>query len=138
MSNGKNNFKIRLRWVVAAAVCVAIGLAAFGWFNNPGRGQAPDKEQDTGDDGIRLGGDGEPGEAANTADGSYVEGELVGLFESEEEAIACAELYGIELLSFNNRVAVFSVEGDLKKLIEKGKENGWPELSLNYVYSFFE
>ena len=128
----KQVFRGIISILLTAFLVAAVWTPAFAESEGPG-------SEDGFDSGFSSSvGDGEPGEAANTADGSYVEGELVGLFESEEEAIACAELYGIELLSFNNRVAVFGVEGDLKKLIEKGKENGWPELSLNYVYSFFQ
>ena len=62
-----------------------------------------------------------------------ISNELVGLFDDEREAREAAELYGIELDSFEYGVAVFICEGDPAELIEKGKKNGWPELSLNQM-----
>jgi len=122
----------KYRWVIIAAVCVAIGLAAFGWFNNPTRLFSPVK------DSFRSIGDSErPDREGGRGGGSYVPDELVGTFDDEEQAKACAELYGIELLSFSYGVAVFKVEGDPKELIAKGKENGWPELSLNHIFQAF-
>jgi hypothetical protein len=63
----------------------------------------------------------------------YEQGTLLGIFESEEEAQKTAELYGITLSSFDGSLAVFKCEGDPAALIEQGKENNWPELSLNYI-----
>ena len=66
---------------------------------------------------------------------SYVPNELVGIFETEAEAQDAAELYGIELTSYSNKIAVFSCEGDPIELIEQGEKNGWPQLSLNRIYT---
>jgi len=88
--------------------------------------------------------DGEPPAKGGAADvagpsgGSFIQNELVGLFDSEREAKACAELYGIELISYSYEVAVFRCEGDPEKLIAEGEKNGWPELSLNHVYQAFD
>ncbi len=59
--------------------------------------------------------------------------ELMGIFETKEEAQKAAELYGIELISYEQQVAVFSIEEgeDPLKIISKGEENGWPELAVN-------
>ena len=65
----------------------------------------------------------------------WMPNELVGLFDSKKEAREAAELYGIELESYEYGVAVFICEGDPEALIEEGKKNGWPELSLNQVYT---
>ncbi|MCL2110692.1 MAG: hypothetical protein FWH32_00265 [Clostridiales bacterium] len=68
---------------------------------------------------------------------NYVPDELVGAFGSEAQAESAAGVYGIKLAYFANSVAIFKCEGDPKALIELGKRNGWPELSLNYVYKAF-
>lgn len=59
--------------------------------------------------------------------------ELMCLAGSEEQANEIAELYGIELVSFSSPVAVFHTEDDPYKVIERGKTEGWPELSVNGV-----
>ena len=66
---------------------------------------------------------------------SYIENELVGIFETEADAQAAAELYGIELTSYSNQIAVFTCDGDPRALIEQGEKNGWPQLSLNRIYT---
>jgi len=68
---------------------------------------------------------------------SHVPNELVGLFETEQQAQEAAELYGIELTSYLYGVAVFTYEGNLQELIEQGQKNGWPLLSLNRIHSAF-
>ena len=94
---------------------------------------------------------GEGGQAGRPADGtgrgeknpsggglSYVPDELVGSFETREQAEGAAELYGIELDSYNYEVAVFKCDGDPKELLALGEKNGWPELSLNWIYTAYE
>ncbi len=62
----------------------------------------------------------------------YKQGEeLLSLTETEEDARAIAELYGIELISFSYGVAVYHTEEAPDAVIARGKENGWPSLSLN-------
>ena len=120
----------KYRWIVTLALCLAVGLILLGWLNNPKHVFAPGKDFDTPG--------GAPPDSANNQGGeAYEPDQLVGLFEDEGQAKECAELYGIELMSFNYGVAVFKVEGDPKKLIEKGKDNGWPELSLNHKVTAF-
>lgn len=66
-----------------------------------------------------------------------LEGQLITLAESLEEAEQIAALYGIELLSFSDGVALFFTQEDTIEVIERGKANGWPELSENrIVYAF--
>jgi predicted small lipoprotein YifL len=61
-----------------------------------------------------------------------VEGmELYKLVESEEEAQRIAELYGIELVSVEQEIAVFHTEEDPAEVVRRGEENGWPRLSIN-------
>ena len=67
----------------------------------------------------------------------YAENELVGVFETEQQAQEAAELYGIELESYSYQVAVFIYEGDIMELIELGQKNGWPPLSLNRVHKAY-
>ena len=68
---------------------------------------------------------------------TYREGELIGGFDTEEQAKECAGLYGIELRSFNNGVAVFKAGGNIEELIALGRVNGWPALEPNYIMKAF-
>ncbi|MDO4988923.1 MAG: hypothetical protein Q4E45_00295 [Eubacteriales bacterium] len=73
-------------------------------------------------------------EAVPIALGNVAEGrELYCLADSQEEAEKLAELYGIELVEFSNGVATFHAEEDPQTVITRGKDNGWPLLSLNVV-----
>lgn len=58
-------------------------------------------------------------------------GRLMCTAESMEQAQQIAQQYGIELLKFRHGVAVFSTEEDPRAVIERGLEQGWPELSLD-------
>ena len=58
-------------------------------------------------------------------------GQLMALVETQEEARKLAELYGIELVEYGEQVALFHTEEDPQTVIQRGVENGWPELSLN-------
>ena len=63
---------------------------------------------------------------------SYVEGaELLCITESLEEAQKIAEMYGIELVEFSYGVATFHTNEDPRDVIQRGKEKGYPELSIN-------
>lgn len=64
-------------------------------------------------------------------------GNLLCWAENEEEARSIAKLYGIEFVSFSNHIAVFNTDEDIAKLIEHGKKEGWPELSVNGESSAF-
>ncbi len=61
-----------------------------------------------------------------------VEGmELICLADEKEQAEDIADKYGIELVRFENGVASFHTDEDPQKVIDRGKEKGWPELSIN-------
>jgi len=90
------------KWIIIAAVCVAVCLGLFGWFGRAGGAL--------------------PGETT----------ELYGLFDSEEEAKECAALYGIEMISYSMGVAVFITDQNPDKLIAKGEKNGGPPISVNH------
>jgi len=75
------------------------------------------------------------GELQSSVGGNYVEGELICLCDTENDAREVAELYGIELKSFGDGVAVFTTDEPLDDVIARGKEKGWPELSYNNINS---
>lgn len=58
--------------------------------------------------------------------------ELVGLVSSIAEAKEVATQYGIDFVSFDTGVAVFATKEDINKVIARGKENGYVNLSPNY------
>lgn len=58
-------------------------------------------------------------------------GQLMAGAESREAAEELARLYGITLVDYRNQVALFSTEEDPREVIQRGKDNGWPELRLN-------
>ena len=60
-------------------------------------------------------------------------GKLVCAAETEEEAQQIGELYGIELVKFFRGVAVFYTEEDLNAVIQRGIDQGWPELTIDHV-----
>jgi len=57
--------------------------------------------------------------------------ELVGLADTEEEAMKMAEDYGIELKSFDCGIAVFTTDKSYEEITEIGKTKGLSELSTN-------
>jgi len=132
MKFSARKFSKRKSLVVGAAICVAICLGLLGWFGRP----AGEVVQGTGD----KPGDGRerPGSADDPGgESDYIPNELVGIFKSKRQAQEAARLYGIELISYSNQVAVFRCEGDPKALIEEGERNGWPALSLNHIFQAF-
>lgn len=56
---------------------------------------------------------------------------LMATVTTEEEAKEIADLYGITLVSFEYGVAVYQTEEDPMKVITRGQENDYPQLSLN-------
>ena len=52
-----------------------------------------------------------------------------------EEAEKIAELYGITLISYENKVAVYLTDKDIQELIRMGKEKGYPTIDVNYNYT---
>lgn len=63
------------------------------------------------------------------------ENQLMALADTEEQAQEIAEQYGITLVSYEGGTAVYHTEEDPFSVIVRGQENGYPELSLNYVYT---
>ena len=59
------------------------------------------------------------------------DGQLLYTAESQKEAEEIAELYGIDLVSYHDGLAVYHTDEDPREVISRGAENGWPELSLN-------
>ncbi|MCR5651545.1 MAG: hypothetical protein K6F86_10225 [Lachnospiraceae bacterium] len=57
--------------------------------------------------------------------------ELFASCKDEKEAQDIAEKYGIELVEFSLGVATFHTDEDPLSVINRGKKNGWPVLSIN-------
>jgi len=60
---------------------------------------------------------------------------MIAKVESQEEAEEIANLYGIELLQYRNKIATFSTEKDPLELMQWGEEQGYPTLGINQEYS---
>lgn len=60
-------------------------------------------------------------------------GRLVCSAETEEEAREIAQLYGIEFVEFRHGMALFTTEEKPSAVIERGREQGWPELVIDPV-----
>ncbi len=60
-------------------------------------------------------------------------GELFCMVDNEEEGRRIAELYGITMVEYTYKVAIFTTDEDISEVISRGKENGWPTLEVNYV-----
>lgn len=58
---------------------------------------------------------------------------LMALANTQEEAQEVAELYEIELYSFEEGVAVYATDRDPYDVIAEGDKKGYPPLSVNYV-----
>jgi len=67
----------------------------------------------------------------------YEEGTLIAIVENEEQAREIAELYGIELISVEDGLAIFHTDLDIMALIELGLENDWPPVQPNWIYTAF-
>lgn len=59
--------------------------------------------------------------------------ELMCEAQSREQAQSIADSYGIELVNYGYGIAVFTTEEDPRTVIERGKSQGLPILSLNYL-----
>ena len=57
--------------------------------------------------------------------------ELIASCKDEKEAQDIAGKYGIELVEFSLGVATFHTDEDPLSVINRGKKNGWPGLSIN-------
>ena len=64
-------------------------------------------------------------------------GELICSADDEAQAREIAGLYGIELVRFEYGVATFHTDDDPAAVIQKGKDNGWKELSVNRMKEEF-
>ena len=78
-----------------------------------------------------------PGFAETVPGDISQKGQLMASAETLEEAQKLAELYGIELVDYSYQIALFRTEEDPRAVIQRGKENGWPELSLNHTAKAF-
>ncbi len=60
--------------------------------------------------------------------------QLIGSFDSRDKAEEAAALYGIELDSYNEGLAVFLADDgiDINSMMEDGVRKGYPALSYNY------
>lgn len=58
---------------------------------------------------------------------------LMAVVESEEEAQSIAEMYDITFVSFEDGVALYQTDEDIFEVIARGQENGYPQLSINYI-----
>jgi len=74
----------------------------------------------------------EPSDAAATpTQEAEMKGNLMAWAETQADAENIANLYGINLVAYSNKIALFYTDQDLDALIQTGKKNGWPELSKN-------
>lgn len=63
--------------------------------------------------------------------------ELIALADTEEQAKAIADMYGITLKSFSYGVAVYTTNKDPHTVIQSGIDNGYPTLSLNHKLQYY-
>ena len=63
---------------------------------------------------------------------------LMALVETEKEAQSIAEQYGIDLVSFENGLALYQTNEDPFEVIAKGEKNGYTQLSINFVRSAYD
>lgn len=80
-------------------------------------------------------------EEINAGEGEPVmiaEDQLMALADTEEMAQEIADQYGIELRSFANGIAVYRTEEDLFEVMERGRANGYAELSINFIRTLDE
>lgn len=58
--------------------------------------------------------------------------------ETEADAQEIAEQYGIEFVSFENGLALYHTEEDPFEVVARGQDNGYPQLSVNFVKSGYD
>lgn len=63
---------------------------------------------------------------------------LMAVVESEEEAQNIAEMYNITFVSFEDGIALYRTDEDIFEVIARGQENGYPQLSINYIRTIDE
>lgn len=66
------------------------------------------------------------------------EAPLMALVNTQEEAEELAGQYDIELVSYEDGIALYQTEEDLYAVIARGEENDYPSLSINYVRTIDE
>ena len=66
------------------------------------------------------------------------ENQLMALADTEEQAKEIAAQYGIEFVSFENGLALYHTEEDPFEVITRGQENGYPQISVNFVRSGYD
>lgn len=66
------------------------------------------------------------------------EAPLMALVNTQEEAEELAGQYEIELVSYEDGIALYQTEEDLYAVIARGAENDYPPLSINYVRTIDE
>ncbi len=66
------------------------------------------------------------------------ENQLMALADTEEQAKEIAVQYGIEFVSFENGLALYHTEEDPFQVITRGQENGYPQISVNFVRSGYD
>ena len=62
--------------------------------------------------------------------------ELFFVTDDQAEAEELARLYTIELVEYINGVAIYHTDENLDELLQKGQENHWPELNINYIKNY--
>lgn len=55
--------------------------------------------------------------------------------DTQKEAEDIAEQYGITLVSYENGIAIYQTEEDPYDVIARGQQNGYHELSVNFIRS---
>lgn len=63
---------------------------------------------------------------------------LMAAVQTEEEAQELAGQYGIELVSFENGIALYHTDEDPFAVIARGQENGYSQLSINFVRTGYD
>lgn len=69
---------------------------------------------------------------------TIAEDSLMASAETEEEAKIIAEQYDIELVTFENGIALYHTEENPFDVIARGQENGYPQLSINFVRTGYD
>lgn len=116
---------MKKKWIIVLIVLIVIiVLALGGWkmglFDRlfPKKVEVEDKQSIENLDGNSL-----------IAEGK----ELFAVVDSETKAQEIAELYGIELVGFADGVAVYTTDEVPRDVILRGKEEGYPEISINFL-----
>lgn len=59
--------------------------------------------------------------------------QLIAPVQTREEAERIGELYGIELVKLSAHLAYYKTEEDPETVLQRGIDNGWPRLAINYI-----